>query len=281
MKFLMPSLLIILFLSVIQLVFGYNCSDGSYGSECTSCGHCLNGAHCDKTTGRCELGCEMGYRMPLCKSNCNGGTYGKNCENRCGHCSGGTDVCDIITGACPSGKCDTWYVGNNSLCNVFIALINIHTIPQVIYVKDDWARLDLDVHLQKKALTHYQFTAEYISDKERIAEFKEYKDVTSSYNPSTEKLTLILNGLDENTQYWFRVRISRSHNGISETGSPSDEVQVSTYIQAAGGVSVTKAIKNPVVIGILVLQIFSFLIITGNIKWSIIWLWLYVLISKI
>ena len=49
------------------------CDAGYYGAECDECGHCLDGALCDSTTGRCPEGCEKGYAFDNCT-----GYLGKN-----------------------------------------------------------------------------------------------------------------------------------------------------------------------------------------------------------
>ena len=47
------------------------CDDGKYGLECNnSCGHCLDGDHCNKVNGTCIRGCSAGYNGSdiLCKT---------------------------------------------------------------------------------------------------------------------------------------------------------------------------------------------------------------------
>lgn len=49
------------------------CGDGTYGYNCiNNCsGHCLGDYHCNKETGRCDVGCKPGYTTDNCsKSNC-------------------------------------------------------------------------------------------------------------------------------------------------------------------------------------------------------------------
>lgn len=42
---------------------------------------------------------------------CDGHTYGYNCQEHCGICRNGEE-CDTVTGVCPNG-CDTGYMGDN------------------------------------------------------------------------------------------------------------------------------------------------------------------------
>lgn len=46
------------------------CGRGTYGLGCIhNCsGHCLNNGTCNRTTGRCDQGCESGYSGMLCKT---------------------------------------------------------------------------------------------------------------------------------------------------------------------------------------------------------------------
>ena len=45
------------------------CADGYYGNKCAeACGQCTDGAVCDKTTGHCPHGCQVGYQPPFCKA---------------------------------------------------------------------------------------------------------------------------------------------------------------------------------------------------------------------
>lgn len=44
------------------------CDDGTYGYDCgNNCsGHCLNDSSCNKQTGHCDKGCELGYTNTDC-----------------------------------------------------------------------------------------------------------------------------------------------------------------------------------------------------------------------
>lgn len=47
------------------------CKDRFYNfvqSNCTDeCGHCINGAHCDKQNGTCANGCTNHFQSPVCQ----------------------------------------------------------------------------------------------------------------------------------------------------------------------------------------------------------------------
>ena len=43
------------------------CSDGTFGADCSKQCHCRNVDEiCNKTTGRCLSGCNVGYKGPGC-----------------------------------------------------------------------------------------------------------------------------------------------------------------------------------------------------------------------
>lgn len=44
------------------------CVSGFYDSNCTAkCGQCLEGATCDKESGKCSTGCKPNFHPPLCQ----------------------------------------------------------------------------------------------------------------------------------------------------------------------------------------------------------------------
>ena len=50
-----------------------DCQDGQYISnrQCIPCqGHCKIGAHCNKSTGRCDYGCENHWTGDICNCTC-------------------------------------------------------------------------------------------------------------------------------------------------------------------------------------------------------------------
>ena len=51
---------------------------------------------------------------------CTGQTYGVECKQSCGNCSGGLQ-CDHVTGNCPSG-CDAGMYGDR--CDLGIVIVN-------------------------------------------------------------------------------------------------------------------------------------------------------------
>ncbi|XP_048255256.1 multiple epidermal growth factor-like domains protein 11 [Haliotis rufescens] len=58
---------------------------------------------------------------------CSVGIYGVNCNKNCNsrHCSGSPDSCDSMTGACPSGQCQTGWAGTDcAACAVGIYGVN-------------------------------------------------------------------------------------------------------------------------------------------------------------
>nr|XP_022306150.1 multiple epidermal growth factor-like domains protein 10 [Crassostrea virginica] len=90
-------------------VYCIDCQDGQYISnrQCIPCqGHCKIGAHCNKSTGLCDYGCENHWTGDFCNS-CPPGYYGNDCHTQCGKCAG-NDVCDNKSGDCPRGCRENW-----------------------------------------------------------------------------------------------------------------------------------------------------------------------------
>ena len=50
------------------------------------------------------MGCSSGWMGLICQTPCLNGTYGSNCNETCGSCSGGPFSCDQDTGYCPKTK---------------------------------------------------------------------------------------------------------------------------------------------------------------------------------
>ncbi|KAK3611221.1 hypothetical protein CHS0354_002117 [Potamilus streckersoni] len=88
-------------------VFG-ECLDGVYSKFCNkTCGHCYAGLLCNKETGKCPKGCDMGWKGETCDTECENGTYGYGCNETCGGCLGGNS-CSIRDGNCTSGCIAGW-----------------------------------------------------------------------------------------------------------------------------------------------------------------------------
>ncbi|KAF4528939.1 hypothetical protein B566_EDAN017077 [Ephemera danica] len=77
-----------------------------------------NARICHHVTGKCNDGCENGYKNDDCKTLCDDGTYGEECKMTCGRCKDGTP-CNKATGHCHDGcvgnvfgdKCDVCSAG--------------------------------------------------------------------------------------------------------------------------------------------------------------------------
>ncbi|XP_046381850.2 low-density lipoprotein receptor-related protein 5-like isoform X1 [Haliotis rufescens] len=114
-----------------------SCPGGQYGVSCESCGHCEEGGICEKTTGVCLRGCAPGYRMPMCREECQNNTYG-TCTP-CGLCAE-DDPCHRVTGHCPRGckfgwtgpTCKTgWLIF--AVAGTVIAVIVVAVIVGAVY----------------------------------------------------------------------------------------------------------------------------------------------------
>nr|XP_034322663.1 matrilin-2 [Crassostrea gigas] len=86
----------------------YGCPGGFYGANCSIACPDTN-CYCHLETGTCQ-GCKPGYQGYLCKSACEKGSFGENCNETCGHCR---DIknCSNINGTCLTG-CDAGYQGD-------------------------------------------------------------------------------------------------------------------------------------------------------------------------
>uniref|UniRef100_K1RQT6 Endothelial cells scavenger receptor n=1 Tax=Magallana gigas TaxID=29159 RepID=K1RQT6_MAGGI len=91
----------------------YECPDGWYGSNCQEqCNvNCGVPYRCDRVTGQCEGGCQVGWKGVKCDTHCNGGQFGQNCSSVCGHCLD-KEQCHYIHGTCSNG-CDDGYQGRD------------------------------------------------------------------------------------------------------------------------------------------------------------------------
>lgn len=78
-----------------------DCPDDKYGPNCYSTCRCLNGATCDRFTGKCL--CSKGYSGEICNvRECPPGKFGydTNCDKDC-HCyMNNTIRCDPFDGSC-------------------------------------------------------------------------------------------------------------------------------------------------------------------------------------
>ena len=63
-------------------------------------------------------------------TDCETGSYGKNCEETCGYCKD-RRPCDIVNGNCTNG-CEAWYTSN--ICKTFIRKWNTNIF---FFVADD------------------------------------------------------------------------------------------------------------------------------------------------
>ncbi|XP_053131612.1 scavenger receptor class F member 1 isoform X2 [Hemicordylus capensis] len=81
------------------------CRAGLWGPGCQHPCSCLHGA-CSPHDGRCS--CDDGYRGPGCAEPCPAGTYGRQCGERCGHCTH-PEACSPADGVCPA--CHSGWIG--------------------------------------------------------------------------------------------------------------------------------------------------------------------------
>ena len=60
--------MLIISMSVLHMCL-IECPPGTYGNNCSgTCGHCLDNSLCDRASGVCGDGCELGYMPDLCQS---------------------------------------------------------------------------------------------------------------------------------------------------------------------------------------------------------------------
>ncbi|XP_062576058.1 uncharacterized protein LOC134237898 [Saccostrea cucullata] len=87
------------------------CDEGTFGKHCMyNCSrHCAGGVHCNVVDGACSGGCSDGWTNDQCNETCGIGLYGKDCQEKCGHC-GDHETCNHINGLCLR-HCEPGYQG--------------------------------------------------------------------------------------------------------------------------------------------------------------------------
>ncbi|XP_041374094.1 multiple epidermal growth factor-like domains protein 10 [Gigantopelta aegis] len=86
------------------------CASGTFGDDCTSFCHCLDGP-CDYITGECTGECKQNWTGITC-SECDSDLYGPLCAKPCSsrHCdeSSANSSCSKVTGRCDNGCTAGW-----------------------------------------------------------------------------------------------------------------------------------------------------------------------------
>ncbi|GFS24772.1 macrophage mannose receptor 1 [Elysia marginata] len=88
---------------------------------------------CNRRTGVCSFGCEVGFHGDTCETECSNHTYGMNCAERCNlNCGGPDRACSSTTGACLGGcaqgfrgaKCDSSSISEKQ-SNYFYVVLGV------------------------------------------------------------------------------------------------------------------------------------------------------------
>ncbi|GFO39317.1 multiple epidermal growth factor-like domains 10 [Plakobranchus ocellatus] len=93
-------------------VFGEGvCPAGKFGRQCERDCNCADQTDaCFVSTGGCPSGCAAGYTGEDCYTQCNRGSYGKDCSKACSvHCAGDANPCNHVNGTCEQG-CENGYL---------------------------------------------------------------------------------------------------------------------------------------------------------------------------
>jgi hypothetical protein len=200
------------------------CPPHTWGPACQNkCGRCANDTICDHVTGICNNTCEPGWLPPLCQLPCPPQTWGPSCLNKCGNCANDT-ICDHVTGNCTQG-CEPWYT-EDTKCNAYIPLVDIQTQPQILFIKETWAMLNIDTKISYELRECYEIKAFYINEKNPYADFELYPNITSKIQNGLIRIGI--DDLKKSSQYWFKIRIFRQQQGFSEGGSMSEPVKIFT-----------------------------------------------------
>ena len=199
------------------------CATGNYGISCSgSCGNCADNVTCDARSGHCA-NCEIGWKPPLCQEACSPGTFGYHCLNKCGSCKG---YCDVTTGVCPHG-CQQWYIGDN--CDVNIPVVNLTHVNEFHSLFERQTMIILYLPFPQVALDQYHSVhVAFMHEHDPMVHYREHKDITLSYSNASYWLKIKVNNLRPNTQYWFRVYVSRTQNNVTEMGAPTPRIRAVT-----------------------------------------------------
>ncbi|GFS13823.1 mannose receptor, C type 1a [Elysia marginata] len=90
-----------------------DCSKEENGMVCPDpCFNCMElNETCDRRTGECFHGCNIGFQGEKCDDECSNGTFGLGCSENCSlHCGGPYKTCNKTTGICLDG-CVDGFVG--------------------------------------------------------------------------------------------------------------------------------------------------------------------------
>ncbi|KAL4229662.1 hypothetical protein ACF0H5_010050 [Mactra antiquata] len=177
------------------------CPNGLYGYNCSrSCtvGVCKGGDICNKATGACMYGClTTGYQPPFCTAECYDGTFGLECQHKCGMCEERAP-CNKTNGHCPRG-CEPEYAGPKCwdkaphLSGISVAVLVIGCILAVvgliglflgwwIYKKGSWPWASI-VKYRKRKHSKYGADAPRNSVISRVYE----NNITSETEPAKLK----------------------------------------------------------------------------------------------
>ncbi|KAI0210807.1 hypothetical protein LSAT2_004413 [Lamellibrachia satsuma] len=187
--------------------------------DCTSAceGSCSPVIGCDK--------CQAGKKMPDCKQDCDAGTYGNNCAERCSqHCAAGSAPCDRVTGTC-SGGCQQWY--GLDTCKAEIKRVDYSSTPENVSassssVSVSWSQSG---RVPPGLESYYQYVVE-------ATDGQSTKEVTRQFVAGQSDQTADINDLMHNTNYNIKVRIDAEHNTQKRKGYAGDILRVKTKCKA-------------------------------------------------
>ncbi|XP_031338752.1 protein draper-like isoform X2 [Photinus pyralis] len=163
------------------------CTNGHWGTNCTTSCHCYNDAYCHHISGKCI--CKPGFTGHRCRNICPRGRYGMNCNRKCDCNNGG--LCSPIDGKC---NCPEKWTGVN--CDIDIcSLMDDQPHCYNIFTQEECRRICESLeYLDRQGVctcSHENFICN--ESKECVCK-DGYGGANCDITPSTDTIILLVSG---------------------------------------------------------------------------------------
>ncbi|GFS13826.1 multiple epidermal growth factor-like domains 10 [Elysia marginata] len=209
------------------------CNKEKYGILCPKpCTPCLNiNETCNRRTGQCFYGCEVGFQGATCEDACSNNTFGVNCSENCNpNCRGGSDrTCNSTTGECLYG-CADGFVGDRCEIASSSQVIPLH------YYHLALAFSLLLIGSLMLGILLPMLTDENTDDEGGNTDYRDYQNEERSRDStldthSESKATYEYNSYwDRDFESWHGIGMKHSHSDLTAIDEISENMtSISTY----------------------------------------------------